>query len=174
MNLNERPMEINNNVEVVSDRSSCISSGVLSEDLSYESPEDEQPRAAPASTPTTRGQFRIFDPLTTDEEEDESMNVIARPLSRRPFRIDDTAEKGDSFTLTSSQMAANTTLTRRWRERPLDPLKFVDDFMGIEKINAELGYAMLSTQKPSLILHATKCEEFFMKVKAKAECLACV
>ena len=97
------------------------------------------------------------------------MNIVAQPLSHRPFRIEDTFVNEDSFTLTSHQMAASTTLTKRWRERPLDPLKFVDDFMGIEKINTELGYAMLSTRKPSLILHAAKCEEFFAKVKAKAE-----
>ena len=120
------------------------------------------------STPTSRGQFVPFSPAVSDEDSDNSSTFeYFKDCQVRPLQIDDTDSSSD--TLMNTQINEQQQRPSNWKHLPHSALKYVDDFIGIEKLFQGNGHFILSERKRALKIHATQSEDFFVTVKSAAE-----
>ena len=103
----------------------------------------------------------LFDPDLTMSPDEDSFVYLKE--DRLPFnRIDDS----DEVTLFDTNASGPRA---RWRNRPIKILKYVDDFLGAEKLWTQGGYLLLSEKKPQRFIRAKKAENFFATVSERCQ-----
>ena len=103
----------------------------------------------------------IFDPDITLSSDDGSfvyLNDCRFPYNRM----------GDSDSDEITIFDINQSAQRgQWEDRPLKVLKYVDDFLGAEKLRIKDGYLILTESKPQRMIRAWKSEQFFSIVSTR-------
>ena len=89
---------------------------------------------------------------------------------RKPFnRLEDTRYDLSTNTLDASDMNAEQPAKPNWKQLDSDTMKYIDDFLSTEHLALTGAYNIFSTNKPEAVLHAKRCQEFFVAVKKNAE-----
>ena len=99
-------------------------------------------------------------------EEDDSFTYMTGMLRRRT-ELDDT-ELTCSLYDDSLDRETDFPVPSAWHPLEQRTLKYVDDFISVEKVSLAKGYALLSQKKQELDIHATGCERFFHTVTKNA------
>ena len=99
-----------------------------------------------------------------DDSCDDSFDYF-RPLWAPFNRINDSVA---SSMISMSASFEEESLPRRWIDRPLAVMKYVDDFIGCEKIAIATAFRTLSTMKTQSLIQAKKCQTFFKDVTSNS------
>ena len=83
-------------------------------------------------------------------------------------RITDTPEPFDVSALDRSEMNLHFPRPNNWKERAQAVEKYVDDFLGIEKLALCNDYKIFSTNRPYINIQAKTSEQFFEHVRTTA------
>ena len=113
------------------------------------------------STPTTRGQFEDFQPSDSEGSED-SFEHFARQA--RHNRIEDTGVSSDL----EISLGETGDDSESWCDKDEAVLKYVDDFIAVEKIRISDGISTFTQNKTNTNVPAIRCENFFKTVKRNA------
>ena len=133
------------------------------------------------SQPVTRGPSSVFmdfstavtssplPPIMPDDWSDDGDSFRYFQPLRAPYnRISDTCITRSIYTLSASQMEKETPLPVAWDYRPFKTLKYVDDFLGAEKLSTECSYSVFSTNRTEKFVPAAGCQRFFEDVSKNA------
>ena len=98
-----------------------------------------------------------------DDDPDDTFRYL--PGQSAPLnRIDDTLED-------ESELTIRLPPGNNFKERPHKVLKFVDDFLGIEKLSLHSGQLFLSQNRPQRMIRAYESENFFNTVETSCTSL---
>lgn len=110
------------------------------------------------STPTMRGQFEAFSPeLTESDSDDDGSFAFFRTAGRRGGRLDSTSFESDG-SIDMNTIDEHHPRPAGWRPVDLATLKYVDDFIGIEKIHLGDGQLLYTQRKPEISIRARQSE----------------
>lgn len=106
-------------------------------------------------------------PLWGDDGGDDSFEYF-RPLCSPYNQISDTRLTRTIYTMSASAMEREMLPSNDWTYRPFKTIKYVDDFLGAEKISTQCSYSIFTTKRTEKFLPASGCQHFFENVKRNA------
>ena len=122
--------------------------------------------AAPGVVRRFHPDFDEVDPLDVSSEDSSFLHL--RNCNEPINRIHDTPSKSIRI-LSRSVMEEANPRPSNWTSAPIAINKYVDDFLGGEKLSTYAGAFHFSASRPILRLHAPQCQDFFNTVSLNAK-----
>ena len=124
------------------------------------------------STPTSRGQFRRFEPpgnLASDlsqsyDSDDENIRPYFR--LRRPVGFESSSdEEGEEQAMRDVYIGPPP----RWEHKKISVRKYIDDFSAVEKVPLQTAGAVFSTRKTEITIIPQQCQKLFKKMSHRSK-----
>ena len=92
-----------------------------------------------------------------------------QPLRKPWNRVEDTESYVSTTGLNTSELERLIPPTNNWKTTPFGVLKFVDDFLRVEKLRTAVASTLFSQSKATSKIHAKGCQDFFDTVSKNAQ-----